>query len=115
MQELLSSNLSLYILTIVLTVLFLLQIWAIFRIKEMLRQVTEIFRFVRAGTLASRNIMKPRSPRPERICENCRFRSTYISGNSQFEIYFHCKKHDKAVSLNASCHLFEFDEQNKEI
>jgi hypothetical protein len=114
MQEMLSSKLTLYIITIILTVLFLLQLWAILRIKEMLRQVAEIFRFVRAGSLASRRLAGEKQPSHQRICENCRFRKTYISNDPEFEIYYHCKKHHKEILLNESCYLFEFDEQNKE-
>lgn len=113
-MDMISSNIAMYLITAILTVLFLLQLWAIFRIKEMLRQVTEIFRFVRAGTLASKYNFRRFDATPDRICENCRFRKTYFSNEPKFEIYFHCKKHDKPIALNETCHLFELDEQNKE-
>lgn len=115
MQELFSSNLALYIVTMILTVLFLLQIWAILRIKEMLRQVVEIFRFMRAGSLASMRSVGEKQNSYQRICENCRYRKTYITNDSEFEIYYLCKKHNKEILLNESCYFFEYDEQNKEI
>lgn len=114
-MDLFSSNTAMYLMTVILAVLFLLQIWAIFRIKEMLRQVSEIFRFVRAGALASKYQLKRPETAPERICENCRFRKTYFANEPKFEIYFHCKQHNKPISLDETCHLFELDEQNKEI
>lgn len=115
MPRFLSSDLALFILILVLTVLFLLQIWAILRIKIMLHQVSEIFRFVRAASLGTRNRLSPRRPHAARICEHCRYRTTYLANDAGFELLYHCKKHNKPIELNHTCRQFEFDEQDNKI
>ena len=112
MSHIVPFDLAFYLIVIVFAVLFLLQIWAILRIKEMLRQVGEIFRFVKAGTRVS----PQRSSQAyfKNSCEFCKFRASYLSDEQPIHFIHLCKKHSKIISLNESCGHFTPDPQLNE-
>lgn len=99
-----------YFAIILIVVLFLLQIWAILRIRRMFGQVSEIFRFVKAGTRVYQSL----PGRKTSTCEFCRFRETYINSDRDLRFVYWCKRHDEEIQLDHSCAFFKPDPLNKE-
>jgi len=108
MDNLLPNTLYFYLFPAVLAILFLLQLWAILRIKDMLLQVTEIFKFVKAGSLPIR-AASHRKAFFKQSCEFCKHRTTYLSDKKQFQFIHFCKKKNIMIELNKSCNHFILD------
>ncbi len=113
MTQLSQTTLLFGALLLMFGVLFLLQIWAILRIKEMLQQVTEILRFVKASTRVVRRLPAPQK-HMQAVCENCKFRSTFLSNEKPPRFLYKCKKNNSEIELTHTCRLFKLDPQSKE-
>ena len=108
-QKLMSPDMLL-IGVIIFAFLFILQIWAIFRVRKMLLRVSEIYNWVQAGRLGSsnKNILTNQVPRK---CKNCLFRSTYLTQDTDIQFIYYCKRHDIETTLEESCSFFQIDPQ----
>jgi hypothetical protein len=113
------EHLQYYILLALFALLFVLQIWAMLKIKLMLQRVLEIYR--RMQEMASQH--KPAAAHPShkinvsyrRICEFCRHRETFLNSAGKNVFFYRCRLSQRKISLNDSCVQFEFDPQRAQI
>lgn len=108
MQDFLTSFPMIFSLLLILTTLFILQIWAIIRVKMMLKRVSEIHQWVQAGKLGT-NAYLSRFRHPVKTCKNCLFRSTFLAQEKDVQFIYYCKKNDMETSLTNSCQHFQVD------
>ncbi|MDZ7362160.1 MAG: hypothetical protein ONB46_15760 [candidate division KSB1 bacterium] len=113
------EHLHYYILLALFALLFVLQIWAMLKIKLMLQQVLEIYR--RMQEMASQGNPATAQPSPKinvsyrRICEFCRHRETFFDPSGENVFLYRCGLNKQKISLNDSCAQFEFDPQRAQI
>ncbi|KAA3612640.1 MAG: hypothetical protein DWQ05_18490 [Calditrichaeota bacterium] len=108
MQDFITSAPMLFSLILILATLFVLQIWAIIRVKMMLKRVSEIHEWVQAGKLGV-SAQFTRYKRPVKTCKNCLFRSTFLAQEKDIQFVYYCKKNDIETSLDNSCLYFQVD------
>ncbi len=108
MQDFITSIPIMFSLILILATLFILQIWAIVRVKMMLKRVAEIHEWVQAGKLGTSTYFS-RYRQPAKTCKNCRFRSTYLAQEEDVQFIYYCKKNDIETSLKNSCLQFQVD------
>lgn len=114
-----SEHLHYYILLALFALLFVLQIWAMLKIKFMLQRVLEIYRHMQQGA----SLRKPGAAQPlgkinvgyRRICEFCRHRETFFNPSGENVFLYRCGLSKKKILLNDSCVQFEFDPQRAQI
>ncbi len=107
-----------YVLLSLFALLFLLQIWAILKIKLMLRRVLEIYQrmqqmaAITPSGLTTREKLQP-SRRADvnygRICEYCRHRETFLDASGKNVFVYQCRLSKQKIKLNDSCTQFELD------
>jgi hypothetical protein len=113
------EHLHYYILLALFALLFVLQIWAMLKIKLMLQRVLEIYRQMQQ--MASRR--KPGAAQPshkinvsyKRVCEYCRHRETFFDPAGENVFLYRCGLNKQKILLNDSCAQFEFDPQRAQI
>jgi hypothetical protein len=119
-----SKNLHYYILLALFTLLFVLQIWAMLKIKLMLRSVLEIYRRmqqiikpqqINSGTGSPAQPSSASGVNYRRICMYCRHRETFIDTSGKNVFLFRCGLSQQQIKLDDFCHYFEFDPQRAEI
>jgi hypothetical protein len=118
------ENLHYYFLLFLFALLFVLQIWAMLKIKLMLRSVLEIYRRMQqmannAKTyLAAGGQAQPYTPQSvdyKRICQFCRHRETFLDASGKNIFLYQCGLSKQKIKLDDFCPQFEFDPQRAEI
>ena len=109
------ENTHYYVLLFLFTLLFVLQIWAIVKIKTIIRRVLEIYNqiaHVRSSPKAVRQLQAG-SPRPS--CQLCRHRRTFLDPSGKSVFVYRCGLSDLSIQLDDYCHKFEYDPQSADI
>jgi hypothetical protein len=120
-----SAHLHYYILLSLFALLFLLQIWAMLKIKLMLRRVLEIYQRMQeiaaasatGGPIAGEELQPSRraSVNYKRNCECCRYRETFLAPAGKSVFVYQCGLSKQKIKLNDSCARFEFDPHRAQI
>ncbi|HHL72905.1 MAG TPA: hypothetical protein ENJ29_10360 [Bacteroidetes bacterium] len=103
-----SHEIAFYLFTFLFIALFILQLWAIMRIKTMLRRVAEIYDWVRAGKMGQQDFGQS-AQTYSTTCQHCIYRTVYLSRKKPFNFVHHCRKTDKKIKLEDSCLFFKLD------
>lgn len=98
----------LFLLLALFTFLFILQIWAMIRIKRMLKAVLGIYTQVSRLARTVRTGQVPANA-PKRICQNCKYRDTYLEKNGDQLFQYRCRLNGQVIRLIDFCHCFESD------
>jgi len=111
----LPPNIHYYILLLLFTALFVLQVWMMVKFKEMVRRVLEIYQRVQSAQ--GYTTSPPQIPPGEiqKICQHCRHRETYPDPAGKSVFVYRCRLNRQSVQLVDSCRKFEFDHQNADI
>jgi hypothetical protein len=113
-----------YILLTLFALLFVLQVWAMIKIKLMLRRVLEIYRRLQQiaaispiDLIAEEELQPSRQAgvKYKRICECCRYRETFLDRAGKSVFVYRCGLSKQKIKLNDSCARFEFDPQRAQI
>ena len=119
-----SANAHFYILLFLFTLLFVLQVWALIKIKQMLRRVLEVFAKTQQAANRQRTASGSSShlqPSPSnavnyrRICQYCRYRETFLEASAKNNFVYRCGLSKQKIKLDDYCPQFEFDPQRAEI
>jgi hypothetical protein len=119
-----SANAHFYILLFLFTVLFVLQVWALIKIKQMLGRVLEIYAKMQQAANRQRKVPDNGShlqPSPSiavnyrRICQYCRYRETFLEASGKNNFIYRCGLNKQEIKLDDRCPQFEFDPQRAEI
>ncbi len=114
-----SEHLHYYILLALFGLLFVLQIWAMLKIKQMLQRVLDIYR--RIQQMAALQKFSDTQPslkinvNYKRICEYCRHRETFLAASGKNVFVYQCGISKQKIKLDDSCAHFEFDPQRAQI
>jgi len=114
-----SEHIHYYILLALFGLLFVLQIWAMLKIKLMLQRVLDIYR--RMQQIAALQKLGDAQPSPKinvnykRICEYCRHRETFLDASGKNVFVYQCGLSKQRIKLEDSCAHFEFDPQRAQI
>lgn len=114
-----SEHVHYYILLALFGLLFVLQIWAMLKIKQMLQRVLDIYR--RMQQMAALQKFGEAQPSPKinvnykRICEYCRHRETFLAASGKNVFLYQCRLSKQKIKLDDSCAQFEFDPQRAQI
>jgi hypothetical protein len=114
-----SEHAHYYILLSLFGLLFVLQIWAMLKIKLMLQRVLEIYK--RMQQMAALQNLGDAQPSPKinvkyrRICEYCRHRETFLDAAGKTVFVYQCGLSKQRINLGDSCAKFEFDPQRAQI
>jgi hypothetical protein len=98
----------LFLLLGLFTFLFFLQIWAMMRIKKMLKTVLKIYAQVTRIADGGQGA-EAAGPAPKRICQNCKFRDTYLTNREEQLFLYRCRLNGQEIKLDDFCHRFEVD------
>ena len=99
-----------YGLLALFALLFLAQVWAITKIRVMLRHILHIY-----SRMQDLTRQQPRRPSSrgvsltEPICQNCRHRETFVDPADTDMLVYHCRIHKKRIELRDFCDQFELD------
>jgi hypothetical protein len=119
-----SETVHYYTLLFLFTVLFVLQIWALLKIKRMLHRVLDIYRrmqeiaYSRQTHLLDNGLVQPSSSASvnyKRICQYCRHRETFLDPSGKNVFFYQCGWSKQKIKLNDFCSQFEFDPQRAEL
>ncbi|MCI0696984.1 hypothetical protein L0337_33885 [candidate division KSB1 bacterium] len=119
-----STHLHYYVLLSLFALLFLLQIWAMIKIKLMLQRVLDIYKRMqqiaamsKSGLIAEGELQPSRQAgvNYKRICEWCRHRETFLDPSGKGVFVYRCGLSKHRIKLNDSCPQFEFDPQRAPI
>lgn len=114
-----SEHFHYYLLLALFGLLFVLQIWAMLKIRLMLQRVLEIYK--RMQHMVVQQKLGEAQPSPKinvsykRICEYCRHRTTYLDASGQNVFMYQCGLSKQKVKLDDSCAHFEVDPQRAQI
>lgn len=106
---------SYYLLLFFFTILFVLQIWALIRIKKMIRHILEIYQKLEQSRAAVPAAARGKRREPPRICQNCRYRETFLTPAGNATFVYRCALHQQKIRLSDFCSKFEMDAQNADI
>ena len=97
-----------YFLLFLFTVLLVLQIWAIVKIRQMVRQVLELYdQFSRHQR---RSAPDPAGAGTFRhTCQICRHRQTFLDPTGKQVFVYRCGLSRQHIKLDDHCEKFEFD------
>lgn len=124
MSENFSTHLHYYILLSLFVLLFLLQVWAMIKIKLMLQRVLDIYKRMQQIAAMSKSGLVAEGklqPSPltgvkyKRICECCRHRETFLDPSGKGVFVYRCGLSKHRIKLDDSCPQFEFDPQRAPI
>jgi hypothetical protein len=113
-----SVPLHYYILLALFAVLFILQIWAMLKIRFMLNRVLEIYKRMQQMAASGLGEAQPSlkiNVNYKRICEYCRHRETFLEASGKNVFVYQCGLSKQRIKLNDSCAQFEFDPQRAQI
>ncbi len=119
-----STPLHYYILLSLFALLFLLQIWAMIKIKLMLRRVLDVYkRMQQIAAMSKSGLIAEGVLQPSRqagvnykhICECCRHRETFLDPSGKGAFVYRCGLSKHRIKLDDSCPQFEFDPQRAPI
>jgi hypothetical protein len=119
-----SVNAHYYVLLFLFAVLFILQIWALLKIKRMFQSMLQIYgqmQQIAAGRKTGPAGNGPAQPSAassvnyRRICQYCRFRETFLDASGVNVFFYQCGLSKHKIKLDDSCQKFEFDPQRAEI
>lgn len=119
-----SAPLHYDVLLALFALLFLLQIWAMIKIKLMLQRVLDIYGRMQqiatisaAGAIVAKELQPSRQPgvNYKRVCECCRYRETFLAPADKSVFVYQCGLSKQKVKLHDSCPQFEFDPQRAQI
>lgn len=113
-----SQHVHYYILLALFGLLFILQIWAMFKIKLMLTRVLEIYKRMQQMTALRLGEAQPSSKinvTYKSICEYCRHRETFFDAAGKNVFIYQCGLSKQRIKLEDSCAQFEFDPQRAQI
>lgn len=119
-----STPLHYYILLSLFALLFLLQVWAMIKIKLMLRRVLDIYKRMqqiaamsKSGLIVEGDLQPSRQAgvNYKRICECCRHRETFLDPSGKGVFVYRCGLSKHRIKLDDSCPQFEFDPQRAPI
>lgn len=110
-----SENANYYILLFLFTLLFILQVWAIVRIRQMVRRVLDIYD--RMQTLRGEPRELPKAAlelynKSQRTCQVCRHRQTFLDPSGKQVFIYRCGLTQERIALDFFCQKFEFDAQS---
>jgi len=114
-----SEHIHYYTLLALFALLFVLQIWAMLKIKLMLQRVLDIYR--RMQQIAALQKFSDAQPSPKisvkykRICEYCRHRETFLDASGKNVFVYQCGLSKQKIKLGDSCAQFKFDPQRAQI
>jgi type IV secretory pathway component VirB8 len=114
-----SEHINYYILLALFALLFVLQVWAMLKIKQMLQHVLDIYR--RMQQMAALQKFGEAQPSPKlnvkykRICEYCRHRETFLDASGKNVFVYQCGLSKQKIKLEDSCAHFGFDPQRAQI
>lgn len=96
-----------YFLLFLFAVLFALQLWAIFKIRKMVRQVLQLHQQLQqAGRGASE---KNALSAFRHTCQICRHRQTFLDPSGRQVFVYRCGVSRQIIKLDDYCEKFEFD------
>jgi hypothetical protein len=113
-----SQHVHYYILLALFGLLFILQIWAMFKIKLMLKRVLEIYKRMQQMASLGLGEAQPSSKtsvKYKRICEYCRHRETFFDAAGKNVFIYRCGLSKQRIKLDDSCAQFDFDPQRAQI
>jgi len=114
-----SEHLHYYILLSLFGLLFVLQIWAMLKIKLMLQRVLEIYK--RMQQMAARQRLGEAQPSHKvnvnykQLCEYCRHRETFLAASGKNVFIYQCDLSKQRIKLDDCCAQFEFDPHRAQI
>ena len=104
-----------YILLGLFSLLFLLQVWAIVRIRQMIRRVLAIYDHLQARRGEPRELHKhaiAAYEKSKRSCQVCRHRQIFLDPTGKQVFLYRCGLTQERITLDYYCEKFEFDAQN---
>ncbi|MDZ7289046.1 MAG: hypothetical protein ONB44_01550 [candidate division KSB1 bacterium] len=120
----LSEYLHYYILLSLFALLFVLQIWAMLKIKLMLQHVLAIYKRMQKMVIspdtgpAAQGDLQPSlkvGVHYKRVCECCRHRETFLEASAGSVFFYQCGLSKQMIELDDFCSRFEFDPQRVQI
>lgn len=109
------ENVHYYVLFGLFTLLFILQVWAILRIRQMIQRVLEIYdriQSLRGEPKALPPGVVAAYKKAKRSCQVCRHRQTFLDPSGKHVFLYRCGLTQERITLDYSCEKFEFDPQN---
>lgn len=114
-----SEHLHYYILLALFMLLFVLQIWAMLKIKLMLHRVVEIYKRMQQMIALQKpgegQLSQKHNVNYKRVCEYCRYRETFLEASGKQVFVYQCGLSKQKIKLDDSCAQFEFDPQRAQI
>ncbi|MEK7727319.1 MAG: hypothetical protein AAB354_02835 [candidate division KSB1 bacterium] len=110
-----TETLHYYILLGLFTLLFLLQVWAIVRIRQMIRRVLAIYDHMQALRGEPRGLHQAAiaaHEKSKRSCQVCRHRQTFLDPSGKQVFLYRCGITQERITLDYYCEKFEFDAQS---
>lgn len=110
-----SETLHYYILLCLFSLLFLLQVWAIVRIRQMIRRVLAIYDHLQALRGERTDMHKAAMTafeKSRRSCQVCRHRQTFLDPSGKPVFLYRCGITQERITLDYHCEKFEFDAQS---
>ncbi len=103
-----SAHWQYYVLLFLFSVLFVLQVWAIIKIRQMVRQVLRLYdQFSRKP---ARTAVDPKAVGTFRhTCQICRHRQTFLDPTGEQVFVYRCGLSRQRILLDDYCEKFEFD------
>ena len=97
-----------YVLLLICAIVFVLQAWAIIKIRYMMRQVIELYDRISKPPAARRPELRA-SGMFRHTCQICRHRQTFLNPASQQVFVYRCGVSGQRIELDDHCEKFEFD------
>ncbi len=110
-----SETLHYYILLCLFTLLFILQVWAIIRIRQMIRRVLDIYDRMQTLHGVAKGLPKAALEaynKSQRSCQVCRHRQTFLDPSGKQVFLYRCGLTQERITLDYHCEKFEFDAQS---
>ncbi len=104
-----------YILLGLFTLLFILQVWAIVRIRQMIRRVLDIYdrmQVLRGEPRELTHTAIAAYNKSQRSCQVCRHRQTFLDPTGKQVFLYRCGLTQERITLDYYCEKFEFDAQS---
>jgi hypothetical protein len=103
-----SANLHYYFLIFLVAILFVLQVWAIIKIKRMMRNVQKLHDKL-ANPSAARHADMFEVGTFRHTCQICRHRQTFLDPSGKQVFVYRCELSQQRIRLDDHCEKFEFD------
>lgn len=110
-----SEHIHYYVLLGLFTLLFILQVWAIIRIRQMIQRVLDIYdriQSLRGTPKALPEGLVAAFGKAKRSCQLCRHRQTFLDPSRKQVFLYRCGLTQERITLDYSCEKFEYDPQN---